>query len=146
MNSFSSFGGRSSFVVEKASPSKAKDEAIGKATDAPVEEPKTFEQLNEELNQIGEQVQQSKLSRATRAEQAAKAEGDVLSTLDPDVREAVGQAQNILKDNPDLKIAGDKPGDEVGAKDELQKLMDEVKNAGGDEELHRVAAACAGRA
>jgi hypothetical protein len=74
-----------------------------------------------------------------------KAEGEpAAAVLDPVTQEAVGQAEDALNRLGDVKIEND-DGEMVSATDALRRAIDDIKNAQGDGELHRVAAACFGR-
>ncbi|HEX3122648.1 MAG TPA: hypothetical protein VHQ21_05045, partial [Rhodanobacteraceae bacterium] len=64
--------------------------------------------------------------------------------LDPVTQEAVGQAEEALTRLGDVKIENDN-GEMVSATETLRRSIDDIKNAQGDGELHRVAAACFGR-
>jgi hypothetical protein len=74
-----------------------------------------------------------------------KAEGEPAApVLDPVTAEAVGQAEDALNRLGDVKIENDN-GEMVSATETLRRSIDDIKNAQGDSELHRVAAACFGR-
>jgi len=118
-------------------------EVAGKPVEAPVE-PQTpsdiIAALKEEAAQ-GTEVPKSTLSRAARAEEAAT---ETAAQLDPATQEAVGQAQEALTRHEGLQIE-DENGRMVDANEALQRSLDDIKNAQGDSELHRIAAACLGR-
>lgn len=73
------------------------------------------------------------------------AEGDPLAALDDSTRELLAQAQDVLTRRGDATIGGE-DGGTVAAGEALQRAIDDIKQSAGDEELHRVAAACFGRA
>lgn len=63
---------------------------------------------------------------------------------DPVTREAVDAATPLLDAHPDLTVT-DENGTELPAREAMQRALDDLRNATGDDELHKVAAACFGR-
>lgn len=84
------------------------------------------------------------LGRSARQETARKTEESAMAQLEPSVREAIEQAKTALDQREDMKIGseGEAP---IDAKDALQRAIDGIKESGGEDELVKVAAACAGR-
>lgn len=64
--------------------------------------------------------------------------------LDPETNETVSAAEPLLAVHPDLAIT-DADGNQVTARAALARALDDLKQASGDDELHKVAAACFGR-
>lgn len=64
--------------------------------------------------------------------------------LDPETKESVDAVEGILGDHPEIKVT-DADGQEIPARAALQRALDDLKQAAGDDELHKVAAACFGR-
>jgi hypothetical protein len=87
----------------------------------------------------------STLGRGARQAEAAKAEGDALATLDPETRETLDQAKAVLEQREGMKVGGE-DGTEINASDALRRAIDDIKESAGEDDLHRVAAACFGRA
>jgi hypothetical protein len=123
--------------------SKAAEEVAGKPVEAPMESETAMEDAISALKEQVSELPTSKLSRTARAEEAAKTEGDALAQIDPADREALTQAQAVISQREGMKI-GVQDG-EINAGDALQRAIDDIKQSAGDDELHRVAAACFGR-
>lgn len=67
-----------------------------------------------------------------------------VSALDTPAREAIEAAQRALEERPDMVVPNE-AGTAMPARDALAQALEEIKNASGDDELHKVAAACFGR-
>ncbi len=128
----------------------AADEAGAPRVDLPEPSEKDTADLLKSLqDEIRAQREQetpgSPLGRAARMAESAKAEGETVSSLDDSTQEALAQAQDVLTRRPDAKIQ-DEDGAPIGAREAIDKALEDVKSAKSEGALYKIAAACFGRA
>jgi len=134
----------------RATAAKEATDAAAEVGARPVElpaEPRTpadiVKEVSDRVEAEAEAPKGSPLGRGARMAEAAKSEGDALAALDPDVREALTQAQAVLAQREGMKIGGE-DGD-INASDALRRAVEDIKDSAGEDEYHRVVAACFGR-